>query len=169
MALTVETGSIVSGADAYVSTADADAYFSNLNNTTWAALSTANKEAAIRAATSFIDATYIFRSEIYNAEQPLLWPRVSFYGPSGKYYPPNSVPQVLKDATCELAYEYSQNGAFLPIADRGNSIKRVKAGSVEVEYTDGASTQKTFAYVGRLMNDIVMSAAGAGNLGLIRV
>lgn len=169
MALIVEDGSIVAGAESYASVSYADAYWTVRNDSVWGAYDTAKKEAALRAATQYIDATYKFRGELREASQSLLWPRTGFYGDSGKYYGPEEVPQAVKDATCELAYEWGANGAFMPPADRGNGIKRVKAGSVEVEYTDGASTTKSFLFAARLLADVSMGGANGLNMRLQRV
>lgn len=168
MALIVEDGSIVTGAESYLSVADADTYWSNRNVANWDG-STTNKEAALRIATQFIDATYEFESYIQTATQALKWPRGGFTGKSGRDYYSNTVPQCVKDATAELAREWVTNGAFVPNLDRGGDIKKVKAGSVEVEYMDKAMGGKSFAYVSRLLNDVISGTSQAANMRLERV
>lgn len=169
MALIVEDGSGVSGAESYLSVALADAYWTYRNDSVWNAYATAKKEAALRAATQYIDATYKFNSTMSSATQALEWPRASFYGVSGRYYGGTEIPQSLKDAVAELAYEWGVNGALLPTADRGNDIKRVKAGSVEVEYNSSAPTVKTFNFVSRLLSDLTKGGNSGVNVRLERV
>jgi len=169
MALIVEDGTNVANAESYLSVEDADTYWSNRNDTVWSGYSTPKKEAALRAATQYIDSTYEFESLILTSTQALKWPRGGFYGVSLFYYEPNTVPKRLKDAVAELAYDYGANGALMQSDDRGNAIKRVKAGSVEVEYADGAPTKRTFPLVNRLLADIVISGTNSSNVRLQRV
>lgn len=168
MALIVEDGTIVAGAESYLSVADADTYWSNRNVPNWDG-SAANKEAALRIATQFIDATYEFESVLQDANQPLKWPRSGFLGKSGRSYDSNTIPQCIKDATAELAREWVLNGALVPNLDRGGDIKRVKAGSVEVEYMDKAMGGKSFAYISRLLNDVINGISQTANMRLERV
>jgi hypothetical protein len=61
MTLTVEDGTGKADAESYISVADADTYFTARNNATWAALSTSDKEAALRKATDYMLQAYRVR------------------------------------------------------------------------------------------------------------
>jgi hypothetical protein len=75
VAVIVENGSIVANANSYVSVANADAYFSARNNTTWAAYSTAVKEAALLYACQWLNSRYEWPGVISDVTQELSWPR----------------------------------------------------------------------------------------------
>jgi len=166
MALIVEDGSGVSGAESYLSVADADTYWSNRNDTQWSGADTADKEAALRTATQYIDATYNFLSQIERSDQALKWPRVNFYDRNDFFI--DSIPNALKDATAELARDYIVNGDLLPSQSRGGDIRKVKAGSVEVEYGEAAPTQRTFNFVNRLLAAFTDGRQGSANMRLSR-
>lgn len=59
MALTVETGIGVAGADSYDSLAAVDAFHAARGNTAWAAADAAAREAALREATDYLDIWHI--------------------------------------------------------------------------------------------------------------
>lgn len=74
--LTVEEGTgTVAGANTYVSQADADAYFSDRANASWAAATNDAKAAALIQATQYLDARYTFKGQPLLDSQPLAWPR----------------------------------------------------------------------------------------------
>lgn len=134
MALTVGTNS-------YINTTDADTYFSNrLYADAWNAAVQTDKEKALIMATKIIDRQVLKgrRKDTNATNQPLAFPRCYphkvhdwirktflddltedfdvFYVEGAYLYCEASVPQVVKDATCEEA---------LALLDRGNS-KRLK-------------------------------------------
>lgn len=75
MTLIVEDGTAKSDANAYVSVADADAYFAS--NAAWTALNSTQKEAAIIAATRWVDDAYfgLWKGFRFRQYQSLAWPR----------------------------------------------------------------------------------------------
>lgn len=82
MALTVEDGTGVAGADSYVAIATADAYWlarpQDANAARWAAAATDRKEGAAREGTAYLDATWgsLYRGIRLTSIQGLLWPRI---------------------------------------------------------------------------------------------
>lgn len=129
--LTVETGSGSSSSDSYISVENADLYHVNHGNSDWTGTDS-EKSRALRRATQFLDARYRSRWKGTKtvAEQALTWPRDSMYDEDSNSIDSDTIPQAIKDATCELAraLPYTQK------IDSSKGIKRVKAGSVEVEY-----------------------------------
>lgn len=107
MSLVVEDGMGLSNAESYVSTTELDAYFAK-----WGMSglpdSAAKKEVLLRKATRAIDTLYSFDGEKLTSTQALQWPR------SGSV--PSGVPQVVKDATCEMAYVYLTVDPLAPLA-----------------------------------------------------
>lgn len=102
MALIVETGAVVAGAESYATIAQANAYHMNYNNAAWDAADSEVQEAALRKATAYIDGRYRFRGERASSLQVLAWPRVAV-AVGGYELPYSAIPAKLVAATCELA------------------------------------------------------------------
>ena len=129
--LTVETGSASSSADSYIGLEAADLYHVNRGNADWTGTDT-ERSRALRRATQYIDNRYRMRWHGTKATsgQALTWPRSGMTDEDGNLISSSSLPQGLLDATCEAArgVPYTQK-VSMP-----KGLKRVKAGSVEVEY-----------------------------------
>lgn len=154
MALIVETGAVVVGAESYISVADATTYHANMGNAAWAALTTAQMEAYLRQATQYMIQAYRYRWAGYRftGGQALDWPRsyvpipdaVSGYGPYVAMVAPTVVPQEVKHACAELALR-AISGPLL--ADLGQMKKRVKVGPIETEYSEFSPQVKRYPAV----------------------
>lgn len=83
MALVPETGDGIVSADSYASLVTAAAYWAarpqDANAVAWGAASDANREGALREATSYLDSTWgqLFLGSRKTNTQGLLWPRVT--------------------------------------------------------------------------------------------
>lgn len=181
MALIVEDGSVVANAEAYITVAEADAYFSSRNMTTWATLSTGDKEAAIRRAADYMQQTYRTRwaGYRYSDSQTMDWPRayvprndsmssrstlsVSGYGGFGaSYYPTTVVPKEVKTANAELAIR----GAAGPLLDDlAPPTASESVGSVSVSYFQGDRKTVSYPAVDRLLAPLLK---GMGGISLAR-
>src|SRR5712664_1631195 len=78
MALIVEDGTIVSGAESYIGVTDAATYHNNRGNTTFAGLSSdALREQMLRKATDYMQEMYRLRwtGSRVSTQQALDWPR----------------------------------------------------------------------------------------------
>lgn len=161
---------ITVGTDTYLSVADADTYWSNRNNSTWSAASTAEKEAALREATQFIDGAYEFIGQIVTSSQLLAFPRSGLEIRSGnfKYGFINNVtiPFMVENATAELALE-ALSGRLLQSQERGGRVKREKIGQVEIEYADFAPSNKTYDFVTIILRPLLVSS-GRSSTKLMR-
>lgn len=166
MALTVETGSGSSTADAYISRADATTYHANRGNTGWADLGTDEQDAAIRRATDYIGETYRLRwaGERTSTTQALDWPRynVPRRDMRDALYASDAVPGEVVRACAELALKAAA-GPLTP--DQGQAIASVSAGSVSVSYADYSKATKTYPAIDRLLAPLL---AGGGGLRLLR-
>lgn len=167
MSLIVEDGTGLANADSYLSVADADTYHSNLGNTSWGALSTPNKELALRKATKYLDHRYFYRwrgARSYR-QQGLDWPRYQVIDRDGYLLDFDELPQALKNATAEAALIASSEDLEPDVAadDSGSlSSEMVKVGPVEISqaYVGGKSTVKTFTKVARELQRL-LSDTGA--------
>ena len=114
MALVVETGDIVDGANSYVSLQEGNDYIA-LNfpsETVWSELTDPEKEALLIRAARFLDSMVKWRSEIKDNYQALAWPRQEFKDAEGRIVLNNSIPTIVKEAQIELAYSLA-NGEEL--------------------------------------------------------
>jgi hypothetical protein len=137
MALIVEDGTGVVGADTYCSEEYADAYHEKMGNEAW--LDVENKEAMLRRATKYM--TQIYRQRWTglrnSATQSLDWPRYDVPirdSSSCSYVPSNTVPQEVVDACAELALRASASDLA---PDRQRQTKSETVGPMTVVYVDG--------------------------------
>jgi len=122
MALTVEDGTGLVGADAYISVANADTYFLASANATWAAATSPAKEVAIIKATRYIEKRFgtKWKGLIASSEQALGWPRRYVYDERGTELV-DQVPVQIARACAEYAVQALINPLIpetvYPIAD----------------------------------------------------
>lgn len=120
MPFVVEDGTAKADATAYLSVADADAYWADHGApTTWTGAITATKEAALRAATDYLDRQYdgCWRGCRYTSTQRLSWPRGSVVL-DGYEQSAAPLPRALREACAELAHRHIVDGSLMPdVAD----------------------------------------------------
>lgn len=150
MALIVEDGSIVAGAESYITLADADAYFTARGNATWAALADADKEAALRKATDYMVGRYGLRwkGERVSELQALDWPRSCAYA-NGFLIASDTVPEAVQRACAELAVRASVADLS---PDVGAQVKSETVGPISVTYADGARQSDAYRAVDAMLN-----------------
>jgi len=145
--LTVEDGSVVTGANTYVSLADATLFCSNLGLTAWAAEATEDQKAAILRGMAFIESqSYVGVKE--DQDNPLKWPRSGAYDEDGYAIDTDSIPTNIVDGLCRAAYEeLIDSGSLLPNAEGG--IKREKIDVIDTEFfqNPGGSATTVFQSV----------------------
>jgi len=135
MALIVENGTGLPNADAFVSLAEADAYFLNYNSTGWTGTN-AQKEQAIRRATLWLS-TYIKwnGSRTHGRDQALAWPRSGVTDCESGSIPDNVVPiEVKMAAYIASAYELSNPGGLTPAITPGQQTLSEKVDVIQVTY-----------------------------------
>lgn len=133
MALITTPGAV--NANSYISVADASGYFSlSYNRTAWADVSTRDKEKSLAEATRLLDLFVQWKGYIASTTQRLRWPRTSVIDVDGRTVDSESIPQAIKDATCELAYSILSNDGF-DISE--NPVDKVKVGSISVDFDIG--------------------------------
>lgn len=137
-------------AEFYGTLVGALAFHADRGNSAWAAAaSDALRTAALVRSSAYIDATYLalFQGErVGGRAQALQWPRVGVVDMEGWSVPSTEVPAEIINAAYEGALrELAVPGSLNPdIKAGGGVVKRVKAGSVEVEYASTAATTATF-------------------------
>lgn len=126
-------------ANSYVTEAEADTYFGGrLNAGAWTSGGASRVPALIQAARRLDQETYRGcpvkpRIGAAGETQALQWPRYGVTDEGGRTYLTTAVPQVLKDAQCELALAYLVGGTSDAFADSGlEAFEKVKIGPLEV-------------------------------------
>jgi hypothetical protein len=149
---------ITVGTDTYLSVPSADTYWSSRSNTTWAAATTAQKEAALLEATQYIDGAYSFIGTQITTNA-LAFPRYGVTIPKGNlagaYYDSATIPPQIQAACAELALE-ALSGRLAPSLERGGRVKREKVDTLEVEYQDTAPSGKTYDFVALLLAPLLL-------------
>ncbi len=150
MALIVEDGTGVTGANSYCSVAFADAFFEQaFDPAFWSSLTTEQKEAGLIMATTALDTSYTFNGRILDTEQALLWPRTPFYDSEGREQGGEGViPTALKQATAALAYQFAKSNPLEQDSSTfSGGVKRQKIGPSEVEYFYSRQPQQFTSYI----------------------
>ena len=162
---------LVIGADnytSYASLAEADTRLAvdPVRMTTWAALTNAQKSIYLVAATNRLDLLSWRGAKAGGPSQVNAFPRTGLTYKDGTPVTDTDVPQEVEDATILLAGSIAIDAALADSGTSGSNIKRVKAGSAEVEFfvpISGLPIQdKTvFALIKCFLQGSV--TAGAGN------
>lgn len=160
MALTVEDGTGLANAEAYISVSDADAYFAARGNTAWAALTEAQKEQALRKGADYLEG-YRWKGDRYTATQALAWPRYNVIV-DGWALDADTLPSALVRANAELALKASA-GELL--ADVGAQVKSETVGPISVTYADGARQQTRYEAIERMLVSLLF---GGGMIPVVR-
>ena len=126
MALTIEDGSVVAGANSFANVAYADAYFLTTGMSSWAAATTEDKETALVRAMDYLE-SQDWVGHIKETLQPLCFPRV--------IWGQDLIPDKLKKAQCELALrELDVPRSTLPDITRDDFVKTKKVDIITTEY-----------------------------------
>lgn len=174
MALIVEDGTGKADAESYISVADADTYFSKRGNATWAALTTDQKEQALRKGTDYMVETYRLRwkGSRVNGVQALDWPRAfvlrddfRYAGMNGAtmiggdaFYPSNEVPEEVKRACAEMAVRSRTYAELSP--DAAAQVKSETVGPISVTYADGARQSVKYAAIDGILRPFLIANGG---------
>lgn len=139
MAIVVEDGSVVTGANSYVSRADAIAYAAARGVTL--ADSTAT-DAYILKATDYLESLADqYQGERYTRDQALCWPRAGV-SIEGYDWDQDEIPRQLIAAQCALIVEISQGAdPFNVEAVKGPITQESVVGAVSVTYASATSSK----------------------------
>jgi hypothetical protein len=145
MAFVVEDGTGTNPlANAYVSVAYSDTYFSDRGITEWTTYSDAEKQGAIIYSTGYFDSTVEWYGTIKSTTQPLGWPRQgTWYDSNGRQIVADGIPTQLKNAVCELAFQHLQNNLNDTTSE---GVSSEKIGSSTITYAGGSSS-KSYSFL----------------------
>jgi hypothetical protein len=149
--IVVEDGTGVSGANSYVSEANALTYHESHGNTSWAsATETARKIALIRG-TQYID-FFRLKGSKTNAENALEFPRYGVEDQNGYLYSSDEIPAKLKAACCEVALIELSPGTIMAKSTSG--VIRKKFDIIETEFSPGGGKTE-YPQIVALLSDFI--------------
>lgn len=176
MALIVETGLVVAGANSFVSLADFQAHCeARGRDLTAYDEDTEQEPALVKMADWLNDQSWIGVKT--NRSNPMAWPRygqeeggnmwnqlqypVTYWvGPldrDGFYVGNNEVPPEVVKAQCEGAWLILTGKDLEPVLDRGGQLKREKYDVVEFEYEAGAPAEQMFTAIRNRLKGLLKS------------
>ena len=154
MALIVEDGTGVSGANAYISRADFLTYHSDRNNASAAALSSTVIDAAILYATEYLDSKYQWRGTPVDDDQSLGFPTEGGYDDQGREI--TGLPVQVPKATAELALLHVTSPLNSTLGPR--VVEQRVEGAVHVIYSDKNGNEGTrYPFIDRMLKGLYTS------------
>ena len=132
--ITVEDGTGVTGANSYITSAQATTYHDNHGNTDWTSDADTRTSSCIRGA-SWLDNYFLgmWKGAKTSSSQAMQWPRQEVTDEDGESIGSGTIPQRIKDANALAALAVPKEQQV----DFPGSVKRVKGGSAEVEFAGG--------------------------------
>jgi hypothetical protein len=150
MALIVEDGTGVEGANSYADIVTIDAYHTALGATTWTGDDTAKEQAVIRAMRWLESNNFVGVKGAYT--NALEWPRNDAYSRNGYLIPDNEIPTSLKESLAEAALIELVTPNSLSPTITGRNVKKKVVGPLETEYFQSASSTAIYSTIeARLM------------------
>jgi len=158
--------------DFYGTLAEADAYHAARGNTSWAAASEPDKQAALVRASWYVDGmvglpvpntkgcVYLFPGRKVASDQALQWPRSGAVDRMGEPVPADSVPRAVEYATYEGALrELAAPGSLNPDFVATQVVKREKVGPLEQEFAvsaDGSNARPVIGMIDALLYPLLV-------------
>lgn len=170
MALTVEDGTGVAGADSYSSTDDFATWVAGVDAeaaSAWADLSLDAQEALLRAASAWLDSRYLWPGAPVSTEQGLGLPRDGdLVDAQGRVFASPTVPPAALEALRRaLVAELVDGGVLLSVDASG--VESERAEGHWIRYGPG-SAERSFVAIDRLLAGLYRAIAGKGPRRLAR-
>lgn len=158
---------IITGTNSYISTDEADTYHAgNVAGDSWLPLDQEVKERSVISATRMLD-RQMWKGAKTSSVQALQWPRTEIVDPYGNAVSSGTVPQFIEDATAELALALALDPTVQTSTGTNKNIKRVKAGSAEVEFFFSSINTRFGTVIQELIGSYLGSTSSlAGTLGI---
>lgn len=138
MALVLVTTAGSKDANSYASLDDGNQYHEgHSQGATWTEATEDKRRRGLVTATRQLDAWFEWDGDVAFSDQALLFPRKGVVGRNGYLLDGESIPVVIRNATCELARSRLTDAG--PTDDADN-ISRLKAGPVDITFRDETVT-----------------------------
>lgn len=156
----IEDGTGLPDATSYVDIEEADGYYGERGNESWAEAGEAEKAAALVRACDWLERAYgqLWEGARRTATQRLSFPREEMDGVGE-----GEIPWWLKEAQCEAALlELSEPGVLSSDPSEGGALLREREGEVERFYAPGPGSVRRFLQVHRILAGHIKSPAQIG-------
>ena len=170
MALVVEDGSIVPGANAYVDLASVRAYALARG----IVLPVDDDECSVLVikATDYLESKRcLYQGWRVTSLQDLSWPRSNIFI-YGEDFPPNAIPGLLTNAQMALTVIANSGVDLLPLIDSSRFVTKEKVGPIATEYSDPAKYDlvgPVFTAVDAMLKPLFLHGCYPNSLTTIRV
>lgn len=171
MAITIEDGTIIAGADSYITVAEADTIIAKYGkDSKWSSKVDSEKEALLVQAAGYLDTKYNWKGTLVNLSQEMSFPRCGIYV-DDMLVSESSIPTAIKRAQAFLAAEAIDTPLFSTKQGTDGSgaltANKVKVGPIEIEksFDENGSTssmQPRFTEVDALVR--ILTAGGSRRL-----
>ena len=154
MALLVQDADgLITDAESYISVAELDAYWTKRGNTTFVALSEAEKEILLIKATDYVEQVYFGKwlGDRYSDTQNTEYPRTIDYLNVG-------IPTRLKNACAELALKANSGELLIDIAQR---VVKKKVAVIETTYSEYSDQLTQYTNVYNLLSPYLESTGNS--------
>jgi hypothetical protein len=155
MAIVVEDGSIVTGANSYVTVVELQAYASARGVTI-----DGQAERHLIQAMDYIE-NLSFKGYKKTDDQPLQWPRMDVYV-DGYLVASNVIPDELKNGLMQCAIAIHEGND--PLQDAPRAVQRQKVDVIEVEYAAGASSVVINKRIMHVLKKLLVGGGTGGNV-----
>lgn len=171
MSLTIVATPKAANANSYLTLEEAEAYFTaRVHIANWTAASTDEKNAVLVWATRLLDLGMEWAGTKRTQTQSLRWPRSGTMDRDGYAYDYDTVPQLVKDATCELALSLLARDRIAEPELLGQGFSDAKIGPLEVSVANPANLIGMIpdSVIGLLANvGLPANQAGSGSSGQV--
>ena len=157
MALVIEDGSQVAGANSYVTSAEIEAY-ADLRGITL----TNDPEVLAIKAMDYVESLRYAGSKVAQT-QPLQWPRDGVYI-DGFSVSESTIPNELKNGQMAVAIAIDSDAD--PLGNVEPAVKKEKVGSLEVEYQDGAGNESIAKSINAALQKL-LATGGSGSSSFV--
>lgn len=155
MSVTIDASAGGVSSNSYVSLTDADAYFANrLYGTNFTGKSNDDRSRALIMACQRIEQEN-YEGYAVTHTQKLKWPRAWVQVPGetyGRYYEITEIPQLVKDAQCEMALVVAGSDIFAPTG--AENLTKLVVGPIELDFKSSISTGILPDTVSRLLRGL---------------
>lgn len=168
MALIIEDGSIVAGANSYITVVEARTYADARGITLPA--DDAEVEVLLVSSMDYLEAQRNkYQGSKIESGQSLQWPRYPVYI-DGFLIGSNTIPNELKNAQSQLSMEVFAGVDVLPTTS-GSFVTKEKVGPIETEYSEsvGTGSAPNMSAVNSLLKPLYKPSAACGGIPVLRV
>lgn len=166
MAVIVETGVGVAGANSFVTVAEVDAYALARLNEVWST-TTKDKSACVILAADYLrnETRFHYRGTRVTYTQLMPFPRDSA-SEGGLVIPSTAVPWRMKDAQCELAMLVAGGTDLQPVLTRGGRVRTKTVDVLSTTWFDDAPNEDVYLMVMGLLTPLIYEAMTDGRFAV---